>query len=154
MLGVILLPSDYRAGAERAHAHSLLQLWIDASDGVIQHHINSSLATHPQSHDWVALTSDEAEDTQEHADCRSCHSEPDVGDQQDSTPTLSEVQLMLAASILLPIMAKPPVVGARSEHRLSGQTPRVLLPPPRWGGGLNPSLPRAGSRPDSFTTSL
>ena len=131
MLGVILLPSDYRAGAERAHAHSLLQLWIDASDGVIQHHIYGSLATHPQSHDWVALTSDEAEDTQEHADCRSCHSEPDVGDQQDSAPASSGAELILAASILLPFVAKPPVAGAGSDHRLSGQTPGVLLPPPR-----------------------
>ena len=33
LLGLLLLPSDYRAGAESAHAHSLIQLWADASQG-------------------------------------------------------------------------------------------------------------------------
>ena len=131
LLGLVLLPTDYRAGGEFAHAHSLLQLWIDAGDGTIQHHVSGLLAAHPGNHDWFDPTVDEAGEMQDHADCRSCHSEPDVGDQQDSAPTSSGVELMLAASMLLPFVAKPPVAGAGSDHRLSGQTPGVLLPPPR-----------------------
>ena len=37
MLGLCLLPTDYRAGAETAHAHSLFQLWLDAADGGVFH---------------------------------------------------------------------------------------------------------------------
>src|SRR5829696_2912325 len=43
LLGLLLLPSSYRAGAESAHAHSLIQLWADAANGTIRHHVHQGL---------------------------------------------------------------------------------------------------------------
>src|SRR5688572_17809119 len=43
LLGLLLLPSNYRAGAESAHAHSLIQLWVDAGEGRV-HHAHSGLS--------------------------------------------------------------------------------------------------------------
>src|SRR5687768_12233062 len=39
LLGLLLLPANYRAGAESAHAHSLIQLWTDANNGTVRHHV-------------------------------------------------------------------------------------------------------------------
>src|SRR5688572_27726859 len=39
LLGLLLLPSDYRAGANSAHAHSFIQLWADANTGTVRHHV-------------------------------------------------------------------------------------------------------------------
>lgn len=38
LIGLLLLPSDYRAGAEAAHGHTLMHLWLDAADGAVHHH--------------------------------------------------------------------------------------------------------------------
>ena len=40
LLGLLLLPANYRAGAESAHAHSLIQLWTDVSNGTVRHHVD------------------------------------------------------------------------------------------------------------------
>jgi len=44
LLGLLLLPAHYRAGAETAHAHSLIQLWTDAANGTIRHHLHHRIA--------------------------------------------------------------------------------------------------------------
>src|SRR5215213_11934086 len=82
LLGVILLPSDYRAGAEFPHAHSLVQLWVDAEDGMVHHHDAGSTA-------W-----DEAGSSKER---------PDIGEHDDSMPTTSGMHLLLNAITILTV---------------------------------------------------
>ena len=38
LLGIGLLPVEYHAGAPVSHAHSSLQLWLEAAGGAIDHH--------------------------------------------------------------------------------------------------------------------
>jgi hypothetical protein len=50
LLGLLLLPIQMRAGAQRPHPHALLHLLVDASDGTLDHHLLGEAAASP-SHD-------------------------------------------------------------------------------------------------------
>jgi len=118
---VILLPSDYRAGAEFPHAHSLVQLWVDAEDGTVHHHDAGATAW-----DEAASSSHERE-----SQLGASEERPDIGEHEDSMPTTSGIHLLLSAITML-TAAPPshmPVFGP--QQRLTGQISRVLLPPPR-----------------------
>jgi hypothetical protein len=129
LLGLLLLPSDYRAGAESAHAHSLVQLWADATDGAIYHqhhvHLAGDIEIGPNS---MASWFDPAVGEPSSA----VQTNPDVGEHQETAPVTSGVHLLLVA------VAAPIVVAVRTAptfgpvRRLAGRFPRILLPPPRW----------------------
>jgi hypothetical protein len=121
LLGVILLPSQYRAGADIAHGHSLVQLWIDAADGAVHHHHEGSPAQVDPHHS--SPTSGSLFATGEER--------PDIGEHDDSTPTSSGVHLLLSVIPALAAVATRPRPAAGPDRCLTGQTPRVLLPPPR-----------------------
>ena len=121
LLGVILLPSQYRAGADFAHAHSLVQLWIDAADGTVHHHHEGSTAWFEPDQSSPASGSLLAAD-EEHLD---------VGEHDDSTPTSSGVHLLLSVLPGLTAVTTGPRLAAGPDRCLTGHTPRVLLPPPR-----------------------
>src|SRR5215213_8827183 len=91
LLGVILLPSDYRAGAEFPHAHSLVQLWVDAADGIVHHHDAGATAW-----DEVASSSHERGSSLGASEER-----PDIGEHEDSMPTTSGIHLLLSAITML-----------------------------------------------------
>jgi hypothetical protein len=120
LLGVILLPSNYRAGAEFPHSHSLVQLWVDAADGTVHHHAGSP------AWDDVESSSHERESqlglSKEH---------PDAGEHEDSTPTTSGIHLLLSAITILAAVTAGPTPAFGPAQRLTGQILRVLLPPPR-----------------------
>jgi hypothetical protein len=121
LVGLLLLPVDYRAGAEHAHAHSLLQLWADAADGRVHHHARAGI-------DWL----DPAVDAPEAAGFAAAgESKPDVGEQQDSAPAAGGLHLLLSALDALPIVsvARRPAVSL--AHPLAGLFPPIPVPPPR-----------------------
>jgi hypothetical protein len=120
LLGVILLPSYYRAGAEIAHAHSLVQLWIDAADGAVHHHEESTAWFEPDPSSPASG-----------ADFSAGEERPDVGEHDGSTPTASGVHLLLSVIPVLTAVVTGPRLAAGPARCLTGQTPRVLLPPPR-----------------------
>jgi hypothetical protein len=131
LLGLLLLPSNYRAGAESAHAHSLIQLWADATNGTIRHHIDHGLAQHgpERSSSWFDPSVGDT-DTAPAADFDD--ERPDAADQQESVPVSSGVHLLLTtmtAIIALGTCRAPIDVSGR---RHSGLSPRILVPPPRW----------------------
>lgn len=132
LLGLFLLPSDYRAGAETGHSHSLIQLWLDAGDGQVRHeHFrtrtpNSFLA---QASSWFEpevndVSTDQASQIE--------HETSDVGDQHESAPTASEFHLNLLPATLTLLSGTHEMPIARSDRRLAGLSPPILLPPPRW----------------------
>jgi hypothetical protein len=129
LLGLLLLSSDYRAGAEVAHAHSLVQLWADAHDGVIYHqhhqHLGADVAaSRDPSLSWFDPAVGEASNAEEAA--------PDVGKHQDSAPVTSGVHLLLVAVAALVVAAASAAPTFGPAPRLAGRAPRILLPPPRW----------------------
>jgi len=121
LLGLVLLPSDYRAGAEFPHAHSLVQLLIDAENGTVHHHDGGSTAW-----DHTASSSHERESQLGVSEER-----PDIGEHEDSAPTTSGFHLLLSAITMLTPAPASQMAAFGPEQRLTGQTPRVLLPPPR-----------------------
>jgi hypothetical protein len=121
LLGLFLLPLDYRAGANTAHAHSLVQLWIDAADGAVHHHHGEPMAWFEPDHSSPASGSLFAADEER----------PDVGEHDDLTPTSSGVHLLLSVLPGLAAMSAGPRLAAVPDRYRRGHTPRVLLPPPR-----------------------
>jgi len=124
---MLMLPSDFRAGSESAHGHSLIHLWADAADGHIahQHQGLHAFAGHQPLVDWLDPVVEDA--TPDLADA----SAPDVGDHDDSTSPASGVHLLLAAISIVPPISAPRMHAIAVSRRPCGVAPRVLLPPPR-----------------------
>jgi hypothetical protein len=123
LLGLFLLPIDFRAGAEQAHAHALLHLWADASDGAIHHHGSVG--------DWldpaVGSTASDA--------AVSSAATADVGDHEDSAPAAGGVSFLLGAMTALPALSPRSTEIFCSSRRLVGYVPRMASPPPKWTAG-------------------
>ena len=131
LLGLLLLPSNYRAGAESAHAHSLIQLSADAANGTIRHHLDHGLA-HPdpgRSSSWFdptigAIGSPSAGGfDDEH---------PDAPAPQESAPVSSGVHLLLTTLMAIVALGMYQAPIDVLDRRHSGLSPRILVPPPRW----------------------
>ena len=130
LLGLLILPSNYRAGAESAHAHSLIQLWTEATNGTVRHHIDHGTA-HPSpgfSYSWFdpsvgdtgATLSMDFEDER-----------PDAMEHQESAPVSSGVHLLLTSmtAVVCLGVCQTPIAALDRLH--SGLSPRILVPPPR-----------------------
>jgi hypothetical protein len=129
LLGLLLLPSSYRAGAESAHAHSLIQLWADATNGTIRHHLNHGLV-HPGSGFSSSWFDPVVGDTD--ASAGSQEEKPDAAEHQESAPVSSGMHLLLTAMMAITALAKCPVPVDLSGRRRHGLPPPILVPPPRW----------------------
>ncbi len=121
LFALVLLPVNYRAGAELAHAHSLPQVLLDAAHGTVHHHGNGVADwLEPAVNDDVAVAATMAGDEK-----------PDAGQQQDSAPATSGIHLLLVvASLLALVVAGSSSVQAR-PRKLAGLVSRVPAPPPR-----------------------
>ncbi len=131
LLGLLLLPSNYRAGARSAHAHSLIQLWTDANNGTVRHHIDHGRA-HPSpgvSTSWFdpSVGGPGSTTTMDFAG-----EHPDAAEQQESAPVSSGVHLLLTImmAILTLGMCQAPIEIPHPRFR--GRSPSILVPPPRW----------------------
>lgn len=117
LLGLFLLPIQMRAGAGYVHPHALLHLLLDASDGVIDHHLLAGKA---------------------HTD-QDGHARPAAKASPD-LPTFESIQMAagglvvsLVAVILLLIISRRERVWPRREA-WSGRRVLPELPPPRLCG--------------------
>lgn len=131
LLGLLLLPSDYRAGAETAHGHALMQLWIDAADGAVHHHHASDahVATQGAARDWLEPAVDDPMARESGA---AGEARPDVGEHQDASPAAGGPHFQILAVVLL-VLATARSVPPLAPCRLpKSRVTRVLLPPPRW----------------------
>jgi hypothetical protein len=131
LLGLLLLPSTYRAGAESAHAHSLIQLWADATNGTVRHHIDHRLA-HASSGPSSSWFDPAVGNTGSVLMTNFDDERPDAMEHQESTPVSSGVHLLLIAmpAIVSFRVCQAPIAAPCRRH--SGLSPRILVPPPRW----------------------
>jgi hypothetical protein len=131
MLGLLLLPANYRAGAESAHAHSLIQLWADAANGTIHHHLDYGL-TYAGARGSTSWFDPSVGDPQTTPSIGFDDERSDAAAEQESAPVSSGVHLLLTtmmAIIALGMCQTPIDVPDRGRRGLS---PRILVPPPRW----------------------
>jgi hypothetical protein len=130
-LGLLLLPANYRAGAESAHAHSLIQLWADAANGSVHHHLDYGLA-HAGARGSSARFDPSIGEPKTTPSVGFDDERPDAATEQESAPVSSGVHLLLTslmAIIALGMGQSPIDVPDRGRRGLS---PRILVPPPRW----------------------
>jgi hypothetical protein len=131
LLGLLLLPSDYRAGAETAHGHALMHLWFDAADGAIRHHHDAAahVASQAAAWEWLDPSVAGAAETEY---LQTGEARPDVAGHQDSTPAVGGVHL-LAAAVALLVLGAARLFPLPAPYRApSSRAVPVLLPPPRW----------------------
>jgi hypothetical protein len=128
LLGLLLIPSDYRAGAEFPHAHSIVQLWFDTGDGTVHHHHELPATAQTNATDWFdpagGVSTPSALDAAEDEGI-------DVGAHHDSAPVSSDAQMLLVAMVLMPAIESGRSPRPRSSRLLAGRSPRIPLPPPR-----------------------
>lgn len=125
LLGILLFPTNYRAGAMTAHGHSLFQLWADAADGRVQHHgAPSSDAASNQRSGFDPSVIDQTVTVNDQA-------ASDGGDQSDSEPASFGAKFFVTSvtfSIAAVAVREPIVLPLRP---LYGWSPAVPSPPPR-----------------------
>jgi hypothetical protein len=134
LVSLLLLPTDFRAGAKAPHGHSLIQLWVDASDGRLDHHVGRELpAFGPgSSTSWFDPAMSE---TKEIGAIGFDDGRPDVAAQHESSPVASGVELLVAAIAAVIILGMNQAPIALPDRRRMGLPARILVPPPRWTAG-------------------
>ena len=132
LFGLLLLPAEYRAGAETAHGHSLVQLWVDAADGAVDHGHDHHRAPDPApaaATSWLEpLIGDVG-----NAGWAGLNDErPDVAEQHDSAPTVNGIHILLTMVTVSLALGARLTTAASCDRPIAGLSPRVVLPPPRW----------------------
>lgn len=121
LVSLLLLPMQMRAGADDPHPHALLQLILDARDGVIDHH------GHLDDHSGDAEHGSESVATGATAD------DPDVPTFGESGPAGGGMAMLAAVVILFAVPASGPRRSWPLPARWSGRLPELDPPPPRIG---------------------
>lgn len=122
-LALLMLPVEYKAGAERAHPHAAFQLWADFAHGQTPHR-HDETATHPAAH-----TAHEA------PVATSVETPPDVPKLSEATPPAERAAAfasIVALAWMLLSLGRPRIAGL-APH-LVGRAPRPAFPPPRLAG--------------------
>ena len=131
LLGLLLLPANYRAGAESAHAHSLIQLFADATNGTIRHHLHYGMG-HPDPERSSSWFDPSVGDTRTSQSAILADEPLDAAEQQDSAPVSSGVHLLLTSMMAIVALGVGQAPIALPGLRQNGLSPRILVPPPRW----------------------
>jgi hypothetical protein len=131
LLSLLLLPTDFRAGAEAPHGHSLFQLWADASDGRVDHHVVHELVAsgHGLSTSWFDPTVGE---TNSNRSSDLDDERLDIAAQHESASVGSGLDLLVMATIVVAILGLIEAPRALSDRACTGLPARILVPPPRW----------------------
>lgn len=128
LLGLVLLPLNYRGGGDVSHGHSLLQLWADAADGTIDHHHHPTHAAPLAGLDWLAP--EVSIESAASADIQQPHP-PDVGDHEDSLPMPGTIPFLVASLAVVRAPRTPLAAPERRANLPAGRAPAVPIPPPR-----------------------
>jgi hypothetical protein len=118
LLGIALLPVEYRAGADTPHLHASFQLWWDAAHGSTEHHpwreAGALSAAPERAANPGPLRTDRPE-----------------GPGLSKLTTLIEYPAMLTAPLLLFTLALGATRGWPAARRLVGRLLAPEPPPPR-----------------------
>jgi len=120
VFALLMLPVEYKAGAERAHPHAAFQLWADFAHGKTPHrHDDTPLghAAHTVHEAPVAAAVEPPPDT------------PKVSEATPPAERAAAFASILALAWLLLPRGWPRIAGLAS--RLVGRSPRPAFPPPR-----------------------
>jgi hypothetical protein len=123
LLGLLIIPIDYRGGDAHPHAHSLLQLVLDASDGILLHdHADPRPAFSGSEHrSWfepdTAVTSSERGTSE--------------GATHGVVDSYSGIPFLLAALVTVTFAVGFGIERSSDSHRLRGRIPEILCPPPQ-----------------------
>ena len=131
LLSLLLLPADYRAGAESAHAHSLIQLFADAANGTVRHHHRHGLA-HPAPQRSPSWFDPSIGNTGTTATAGFDDERPDAAEHQEFAAVSSGVHLLLTVMMAVVALGGCQSPIAIPDRRQRGLAPRILVPPPRW----------------------
>jgi hypothetical protein len=131
LLGLLLLPASYRAGAESAHAHSFIQLWADAANGTVRHHPDHAPAhTGPgDASSWFDPIVGDIETT---PSVGFDDERPDAAAEHQSAPVSGGVHLLLTAIMAIAALGICQAPIDVPDRRHGGLSPPILVPPPRW----------------------
>jgi hypothetical protein len=130
---LLLLPVEYRAGAQQPHPHAILQLIWEASQGTPSHHIRAAM--HPCALETAARQA-RLLDTSDHAAAvgHAGRYQPDVADTADSTrmsSTLLALALMPWLACLVRLLSPSDKPWRRSGTMVDGVTHSPEPPPPK-----------------------
>jgi hypothetical protein len=130
LLSLFLLPTDYRGGAQAPHGHSLIQLWADARDGRLDHHLDHE---HGQSGSSSSTSwFDPASQTKASRSAGLDNERPGAAAQHESAPVVGGLDLLVLAMTAVIIMGLNQAPLARHGWKRTGLPARILVPPPRW----------------------
>ena len=118
LLGLLLLPIQMRAGAQHPHPHALLHLLVDASDGILGHHLLGEAAASPSHGHSGAVTAAGAH-------------QPDIPGLGTSVSAAGGLAILAALVTSLMI---PPRLAMRTRLYPApwrGRFPSLEPPPPR-----------------------
>ena len=122
-LALLMLPVEYRAGAERPHPHAAFQLWADVAHGATPHRHDAG---------FPAVLGHEAHANHDASVAAWNGLTPDVPRVSEATPPVERAAAFasvaaLAWLLLIPVLLR--IVGP--ARRLVGQPVRPAIPPPR-----------------------
>ena len=117
LFGLLLLPIQMRAGTDYVHPHALLHLLLDASDHVIDHHLDSAAPGHQH-----GAQGSHARGTQA--------ASPDLPTFESIQMAAGGLTVSLATLVVLLVIPGQERVWPRSE-RWRGRRVRPEPPPPR-----------------------
>lgn len=140
-LALLMLPVEYRAGAEAAHPHAAFQLWADFAHGAAPHRHHDDGELHQHAHhvaeaDMMGTFADPLGLLEPVGDTTAAGSAveapPDVPRLSEATPPAERAAAFAAAVVLfwMVLLAGRPRIAA-PVARLVGRSLRPAFPPPR-----------------------
>ncbi len=136
-LALLAVPVSYRGGADVAHPHAFLQLWLDAAAGSTdhhRHHADGRADAHAAPHETrgVATGRDPASDL---AALRAAEPDrPVLSAMAGGTERATAIAAVIS-SLFWSLLARPPL-GSSRQVPLRGRGPRPTTPPPREAAWL------------------
>ena len=132
VLVVLLLPVEYRAGAQQSHPHAILQLIWEASQGTPTHHVRAAM--HPCALEAVAGHAPMPDATHRSAAGPANRYQPDVADAGDGvrmSSTLLAAAFMPWLTCLVRLVSRADRCWLRPSMLLAGVTISPEPPPPK-----------------------
>lgn len=124
-LGLLTMPVEYRGGAKDAHSHGILQFWVEAGHGSLDHHHRDGSPHHE-----VGEVRERAADVTG----QSTSDEVEIPRLSDAATAQWFVPMALAfaTAMFLPVLSTRAQPFRIQIERPTGRNPAPTPPPPRF----------------------